>query len=144
MAQSFEGRLNWSQLVMDCCFLFQLRLFYLWLHKSLPHKIREDLCLLLIPHCASVVTTSMFPSSTWNHGNSTLLLVFCSESTSCLSWSGRLWIHYISLWRYDHKFLLINGLKTLIEHIFRWILYLLLYLVCLNNKNWVDGKKLKK
>lgn len=41
MAQCFQGRLDWPQLVMDHCFLVQLRLVYLWLHKSLPHKIRK-------------------------------------------------------------------------------------------------------
>eukprot|EP00064_Thunnus_orientalis_P006023 superscaffoldBa00000608_g6037 len=35
---------------MDHCFLVQLGLVYLWLHKSFPHKSeREDLCLFLIP-----------------------------------------------------------------------------------------------
>lgn len=51
MAQHSVGRLNWPQLVMDHCFLFQLRLLYLWLHKSLPHEIKKKERGLLIPHC---------------------------------------------------------------------------------------------
>lgn len=41
MAQCSEGRLDWPQLVMDHCFLVQLRQVYLWLHKSLPRKKKK-------------------------------------------------------------------------------------------------------
>lgn len=41
MTKCLEGRLNWPQLMMDYCFHIQFGPFYLWLHKSLSHKIKK-------------------------------------------------------------------------------------------------------
>lgn len=86
----FEWRSNWPHLVMDLIFylfFFQLSLVYLWVLKSLPHKIRKRGSVLFSdfsPYCC-IDHHPLFPSSTWNHGNSTQLLVFCSALISFLS-----------------------------------------------------------